>query len=71
MADLKADVLGVVEAESRPVLSAFNQEILPAVGGQPFRHVMLIDGNDERGIDVGLMSRAGYPIGRCAAMSTI
>lgn len=63
MADLKADVLGVVEAESRPVLSAFNQEVLPAVGGQPFRHVMLIDGNDERGIDVGLMSRAGYPIG--------
>ncbi|RIA46355.1 endonuclease/exonuclease/phosphatase family metal-dependent hydrolase [Hephaestia caeni] len=61
--DLEADVLGVVEAESRPVLSAFNTEILPALGGQPFRHVMLIDGNDERGIDVGLMSRKGYPIG--------
>lgn len=63
MIDLKADVLGVVEAESRPVLSAFNTEILPALGGTPFRHVMLIDGNDERGIDVGLMSREGYPIG--------
>jgi len=63
MSDLGADVLGVVEAESRPVLSAFNREILPAVGGAPFRHVMVIDGNDERGIDVGLMSREGYPIG--------
>lgn len=63
MVDLEADVLGVVEAESRPVLSAFNREILPALGGEPFRHVMLIDGNDDRGIDVGLMSRAGYPIG--------
>ncbi|MDP3474729.1 endonuclease/exonuclease/phosphatase family protein [Hydrogenophaga sp.] len=63
ISDLEADVLGVVEAESRPVLSAFNREILPAVGGKPFRHVMLIDGNDERGIDVGLMTRAGYPIG--------
>lgn len=63
MMDLNADVLGVIEAESRPVLSAFNTEILPALGGQPFRHVMLIDGNDERGIDVGLMSRKGYPIG--------
>ncbi|WP_225767663.1 endonuclease/exonuclease/phosphatase family protein [Inquilinus sp. Marseille-Q2685] len=61
--DLKADVLGVVEAESRPVLWAFNTEILPALGGAPFRHVMLIDGNDERGIDVGLMTREGYPIG--------
>ncbi|GAB1584389.1 endonuclease/exonuclease/phosphatase family protein [Phyllobacterium phragmitis] len=63
MGDLKADVLGVVEAESRPVLSAFNREILPAIGGAPLRHVMVIDGNDERGIDVGLMSREGYPIG--------
>ncbi|WP_241488641.1 endonuclease/exonuclease/phosphatase family protein [Sphingomonas sanguinis] len=61
--DLEADVLGVVEAESRPVLSAFNREILPAIGGTPFRHVMVIDGNDERGIDVGLMARKGYPIG--------
>ncbi|KXF75316.1 endonuclease/exonuclease/phosphatase [Paramesorhizobium deserti] len=63
MSDLGADVLGVVEAESRPVLSAFNREILSAIGGAPFRHVMVIDGNDERGIDVGLMSREGYPIG--------
>ncbi|PKP94135.1 MAG: endonuclease/exonuclease/phosphatase [Alphaproteobacteria bacterium HGW-Alphaproteobacteria-16] len=63
MMDLEADVLGVIEAENRPVLAAFNSEILRALGGQPFRHVMLIDGNDERGIDVGLMSREGYPIG--------
>lgn len=63
MADLGADVLGVVEAESRPVLAAFNREILPAIGRTPFRHVMVIDGNDQRGIDVGLMSREGYPIG--------
>lgn len=64
MIDLEADVLAVVEAESRPVLDAFNREILPALGGTPFRHVMVIDGNDARGIDVGLMSRAGFPIGR-------
>jgi endonuclease/exonuclease/phosphatase family metal-dependent hydrolase len=62
--DLGADVLGVVEAESRPVLKAFNDEILPSVQGTAFRHVMLIDGNDERGIDVGLMSGPQYPIGR-------
>ncbi|SMD17122.1 endonuclease/exonuclease/phosphatase family protein [Rhizobium sp. RU36D] len=62
--DIGADILGVVEAESRPVLAEFNSDILPAVGGTPFRHVMLIDGNDERGIDVGLMSGPDFPIGR-------
>lgn len=63
MIDLEADVLGVIEAESRPVLAAFNQEIVRGLGGTPFRHVMLIDGNDERGIDVGLLTREGFPIG--------
>lgn len=41
----------------------FNAKVIPAVGGQPFRHVMLIDGNDDRGIDVGIATRAGYPVG--------
>jgi len=61
--DLGADVLAVVEAESRPVLEQYNQQILKAVGGQPMRHVMVIDGNDSRGIDVGLMTGKNYPIG--------
>jgi len=62
MIDLKADVLGIIEAESRPVLAAFNTEIITALHGTPFRHVMLIDGNDERGIDVGLMTSEHLPI---------
>ncbi|MFC7398064.1 endonuclease/exonuclease/phosphatase family protein [Chelatococcus sp. GCM10030263] len=61
--DVGADIFGVVEAESRPVLAAFNREIVAAMGGSPFAHVMVIDGNDERGIDVGLMTREGFPIG--------
>ena len=61
--DLKADIVAVVEAESRPVLEQFNQQILKAIGGQPFRHVMVIDGNDSRGIDVGLMTGKDHPIG--------
>jgi endonuclease/exonuclease/phosphatase family metal-dependent hydrolase len=63
MIDVGADVLGVVEAESRPVLAAFNSVVVAALGGTPYRHVMVIDGNDERGIDVGLMTREGFPIG--------
>jgi endonuclease/exonuclease/phosphatase family metal-dependent hydrolase len=61
--ELRADVLGIVEAESRPALAGFNHSLIAAVGGTPYEHVMLIDGNDDRGIDVGLMTRADYPIG--------
>ncbi|MGA9161041.1 MAG: endonuclease/exonuclease/phosphatase family protein [Actinomycetota bacterium] len=56
--DLHADVQGVVEAESRPTLVRFNEERLL----NPFDHVMLIDGNDSRGIDVGLMTTAQFDI---------
>jgi endonuclease/exonuclease/phosphatase family metal-dependent hydrolase len=63
MIDLEADVLGVVEAENRPALAAFNEEIIAAMDGTPFHHVMVIDGNDDRGIDVGLVTRTGFPIG--------
>lgn len=59
---VNADVLGVVEAEDRTTLRLFNQRVLPAVTAAAYEHVMLIDGNDDRGIDVGILSRADYPI---------
>lgn len=62
MIELQADILAVVEAESRPALAAFNREILGALGGPTFHHVMVIDGNDSRGIDVGVLSGAPFPI---------
>ena len=58
--DINADVLGVVEAEDRPGLQRFNDLVLG--GAEKYRHVMLIDGNDERGIDVGIMTKDGFPI---------
>lgn len=61
--DVQADVLAVIEAESRPALAAFNDEIIRALGGSPFPGVMLIDGNDARGIDVGLLTRPPFQIG--------
>jgi endonuclease/exonuclease/phosphatase family metal-dependent hydrolase len=57
-----ADIQAVIEAEDRTTLRLFNQQVLTEVGGKPFAHVMLVDGNDERGIDVGLLTRAKYPI---------
>ncbi len=56
--DVAADVQGVVEAESRPALESFNQERLM----DPYAHVMLIDGNDTRGIDVGIMTTSQIEI---------
>lgn len=64
--DVAAHVLAVVEAESRPLLQDFHRIMLPRVGlkaGDGYSHIMLIDGNDDRGIDVGLATREGYPIG--------
>ena len=56
--DVGADIVAVVEAEDRPSLVRFNEEFL----GGFYDHVMLIDGNDDRGIDVGIMTRAGFDI---------
>ncbi len=70
VADLRADVLAVIEAEDRPALDRFNRDVLPlgfaANKKEPwdYRHVMLVDGNDDRGIDVGLLSRTSFPIER-------
>ena len=60
--DIDADILAVIEAESRPVLKLFSEVVLKEVGGQIYEQVMVIDGNDDRGIDVGLMTKRGHCI---------
>jgi endonuclease/exonuclease/phosphatase family metal-dependent hydrolase len=67
IAEIDADVLAVVEAEDRMALLRFNEKVLEgafdkASDAWRYRHVMLIDGNDERGIDVGLMTKQGLSI---------
>ncbi len=61
--DVNADVLGVIECEGRAALVQLSEKLLPSVGGKPYGEAMLIDGNDTRGIDVGLMAKSGYKIG--------
>lgn len=60
--DTAGDIVGVVEAEDRIALKKFSDQLLKDVGGTPYAHVMVIDGNDDRGIDVGVMTRKGYDI---------
>lgn len=50
---VKADIACVVEADSRNTLKRFDTELL----NSKYRYEMLIDGNDNRGINVGLYSR--------------
>lgn len=62
--DVDADILAVIEAEHRPGLCVFNETLLKAVKGKAYPSVMLIDGNDDRGIDVGILTRDGFSIER-------
>jgi len=59
---LDADILGVVEAETRDSLRDFSRVLLRQVGGEPYEHSMLIEGNDDRGINVGLLTKSGVDI---------
>ena len=61
--DVDADILAVVEAEDRIALREFSDIVLPRVQGTPYENIMLIDGNDTRGIDVGLLTKPGFDIG--------
>lgn len=55
---VNADVLAVQEVESLGVLKQFRDRLLG--GRENYPHVLVIDGNDDRHIDVGVLSR--YPI---------
>ncbi len=65
LAEIDADIQCLCEVENRPVLCAFHDQLLwpnflkPA-GKRPFQYILVFDGNDDRGIDVAVMSR--YPI---------
>jgi len=52
---INVDILCTVEVDSRVALNRFNHQLLKAKNVQ-FSHCMVIDGNDDRGIDVGLLS---------------
>jgi endonuclease/exonuclease/phosphatase family metal-dependent hydrolase len=64
IAEVNPDILAVVEAEDRPALVRFNDYVLKLNQGanKSFAHTMLIDGNDERVIDVGLFTKENFPI---------
>lgn len=56
--DVDADIFGLVEAENRPALVQYNEDML----AKRYKHVMLVDGNDKRGIDVAILTRKDFTI---------
>lgn len=60
--DVDATVQGVVEVENRMVLGRFADANLRAGDNSLYPNVALVDGNDDRGMHVGLLTRTGWPI---------
>jgi len=58
--DTHPDLLGIVEAENRLTLLRFDADLIPA--SSRYSHIRLIEGNDPRGIDVGIMAKTGFEI---------
>lgn len=54
---VNADVLCAIEVEDRLALDRFNRQVLGEVFDTAYSCDLLIDGNDPRGIDIGLLSR--------------
>ena len=57
IAEVDPDILVLVEVENRPAIQHFHDKVLAPLLAKPFPYNMVIDGNDERGIDVGVLSR--------------
>ncbi|MFA6570061.1 MAG: endonuclease/exonuclease/phosphatase family protein [Bacteroidota bacterium] len=61
LAEVNADIQLLIEIEDRTTLQKFHDNILKPMledeGKEPYKHILLLDGNDGRGIDIGLLSR--------------
>jgi endonuclease/exonuclease/phosphatase family metal-dependent hydrolase len=62
ISDIDADLICLCEVESRPNLKRFHDAILlkkflKPTGRPGYDYIVLFDGNDDRGIDVAIMSR--------------
>ncbi len=62
IAALDADVVCLQEVDSHLALRRFLDAYFAKLGEEPYRHVVLHEGNDPRGIDVAVMAHADWPI---------
>ncbi len=60
--EVRADIVCCVEVDNRIALKRFSEEVMKKEYGFHYSCPMLIDGNDERGIDVGVLTN--FAIGK-------
>lgn len=60
--DTDADVICLQEVDDLRALRYFHDRYLRRAIEEPYEEFALLQGNDGRGIDVGVMARRGYPI---------
>ena len=62
LAQLNADVVAFQEVDSFRALERFMSAYYAKLGEQGYRHIVLHEGNDMRGIDVAIASHADWPV---------
>ncbi len=70
LAETRAEVCALQEIENLVTLTAFDTRYLSEYTGAPYAERILLEGNDERGIDVGLLSRLPVTFVRSHARET-
>jgi len=62
IADVNPDILILQEIEDRASLTEFNEMFLPKFNCKPFDYSFVVQGNDKRGQEIGLLTRSGIEI---------
>ncbi|SDS34349.1 endonuclease/exonuclease/phosphatase family protein [Christiangramia echinicola] len=62
IADINPDILILQEIEDRASLEEFNMDLLPKFKCIPFKHLFVVQGNDKRGQEIGILTRKGFEI---------
>lgn len=60
IAEVNPDILLLQEVEDRSSLSQFNNDLLPWFNAVPYRELVVLQGNDERGLEMALLTKNGY-----------
>ena len=62
IAEVNADVLLLQEVEDRNSLLEFNNQLLSEFKGVPYRELLVLQGNDGRGQEIGMLTKNGFQI---------
>jgi endonuclease/exonuclease/phosphatase family metal-dependent hydrolase len=62
IAEVNADVLLLQEVEDRNSLLEFNNQFLPEFNSVPYRELLVLQGNDGRGQEMGMLTKNGFQI---------